>query len=276
MKKIVTAFKEHKEFKNEKPWDVNTMFFPTNEVVPPHYAETIEVLLCYDLKGTITIGAQNYTLCGNQAFFIAPRVIHSINYEQNDGKVYIVKLELENLRKYMDIYSIISKCGITFSSLSCSIDQSDAVINLSRKLSDSSASITDKLLSILYFLDAIIKESKNSNDYSLSPVDVKDLHCIISWTEENYKRHISIDEIADKFGYNKYYFCTKFKAATGTTYLTYVNTLRISYACSLLKNGYSVNETCIECGFENISYFIQLFKKMIGITPKNYATQDTC
>ena len=52
-----------------------------------------------------------------------------------------------------------------------------------------------------------------------------------------------------------------------------INTLKINYACRFLSDRYSnKNITYIanECGFESSSYFIRVFKKMIGTTPMNY------
>ena len=40
-----------------------------------------------------------------------------------------------------------------------------------------------------------------------------------------------------------------------------------------LKKGYSVSQTCDACGFEDLSYFVQLFKKITGTTPKKYASE---
>lgn len=59
----MTAFKEHKIFKQNRPWDVNKMIFPTKITAPPHYADTIEVLLCCDLVGDIYIGGNKFELC---------------------------------------------------------------------------------------------------------------------------------------------------------------------------------------------------------------------
>ena len=74
----MTAFKEHKIFKQNRPWDVNKMIFPTKITAPPHYADTIEVLLCCDLVGDIYIGGNKFELCGKQIFYIPPRIVHSV------------------------------------------------------------------------------------------------------------------------------------------------------------------------------------------------------
>ena len=38
----------------------------------------------------------------------------------------------------------------------------------------------------------------------------------------------------------------------------------------MLKSGKNVTETAIDCGFCDSSYFILMFRKKFGITPKDY------
>jgi YesN/AraC family two-component response regulator len=46
---------------------------------------------------------------------------------------------------------------------------------------------------------------------------------------------------------------------------------RIRHAKKLLKDpGIQVNQVCFESGFDDCNYFIRLFKKLEGITPKQY------
>ncbi len=273
MKKIITAFKEHKEFKNKNPWDVNRMIFPAKEIVPPHYAETIEVLLCCNLKGTVSIGTNRYILSGNQAFYISPNTIHSMSYEECDGEIFVVKLNLENLKKYMDINIILKKSRTAPSDLCPEISDFYAVKEISGTLASESCSFTAKLIAVLRLFELLVSNSPDSHDSRINSMNDSDMHNIISWTEENFKNRITLDDAAQKFGYTKQYFCNKFKASTGTTYLSYINTLRISNACNLLKNGGSVSEACFMSGFSDLSYFIQLFKRTVGTTPKKYKEQ---
>ena len=86
-------------------------------------------------------------------------------------------------------------------------------------------------------------------------------------------RRITIDEVAKRTGYSKYHFCSRFKSLTGMTYLNYLNSVRVSYACQLLQQGESVQAVCRATGFENVSYFIQMFKKIQHVTPYQYACQ---
>ncbi len=100
------------------------------------------------------------------------------------------------------------------------------------------------------------------------------LQDLIHWTNENFSRKITIEEAAVLTGYSKFHFCSRFKALTGMTYLNYLNSVRLSHACLLLRSGSSVQSVCQSCGFENTSYFIQFFRKKMNMTPYQYALQQ--
>lgn len=271
MKSIITAFKEQKSFKHNRPWDVNTMTFPTDITTPPHYADTIEVLLCCGVKGEIYIGGHCEEFYGKQVFYIPPRVVHSIFYKKNDGYVKVLKINIEQLKTAVDIENLLKYQNKNFLCFPTCVPCFDEISIISDifKNSDDIIEICECILHIFLLLSQYCDTSEFSaikND-SIS----HNLRKIIQWTENNYLRKISLEEIANLIGYEKHYFCNKFKLLTGISYVNYVNNLRIQHACNLLKGGSSVSDTCNECGYDNLSYFIQLFKKIVGVTPKTYS-----
>lgn len=274
MKKVITAFKEYKEFQENRPWDVNSMQFNSDIITPPHYAETIEILLCCNIKGTAYIGGNKFELNGKQVFFIAPNIIHSMQYQKNSGTLLVVKLHPGNLMPFVNLSNILAAGNMDFSSISCYLTAYDELMPLTEQLSNSSLLTVSSLHTILCIFDILLRYSSEEKQQLHMPL-IDDALCeIISWTEQHFTEKISLDEIAQRTGYNKNYFCSKFKHATGETYLQYLNNLRIFHACSLLKNGASISSACENSGFENMSYFIQLFKKIVGTTPKKYTAES--
>ena len=64
------------------------------------------------------------------------------------------------------------------------------------------------------------------------------------------------------------YFAKSFKEATGKTFTEYLNFTRINEAEQMLINtDLSVSEIATRCGYNNISYFISLYKRHKGKTP---------
>nr|WP_314896750.1 AraC family transcriptional regulator [uncultured Flavobacterium sp.] len=93
------------------------------------------------------------------------------------------------------------------------------------------------------------------------------LKVVYKFIENNYQRAVSIDEIAKLTHLSKAAFCRYFKKMTRLTFTEFLNQYRIEQAKRLLKSDKNVTETCYECGFESLSYFNRIFKKVVGENP---------
>lgn len=271
MEETVTAFREYKDFKDNSTFSVIEMYFPMDTVTPPHYADTIEILLYENLEGSIRIGGQEFCLEGKQAFFIAPNLVHSVFYRKCDGKATVMKINVNRLKTMLDMEQIMAAYGKGLRDIRYWLPDYDELERIAGIFSKSLSTI-EILKVMLNLLEIMLRNASDSGMRPpLSAGDNNELCNIISWTEKNFQRKITLDEISEFMGYDKHYFCYKFRSATGITYLNYVNRLRLFHACDRIRDGVSVKEVCEECGFENLSYFIQLFKKHMGMTPKQYA-----
>lgn len=277
MKPFFSAFLEHKDFLPSRPWSVVPMSFPLPVITPPHYADTVEILFCDNVKGTACINSQSYPVCGKKIFFIPPKAIHSICYEKSDGYVLVVKFHPAFLNRYLNMDTCLQEYGTSLAFLNREYADYDKLLPQVLTLKDTD-SILEGLDAIIAILRHMVMHSAKQPQISCplpSGSDTMNLtiNRIITWTEQHFNEKITLDDVAGEFKYNKTYFCGLFKEQTGISYLKYLNTLRISNACKLLKTGAGVSKICELCGFENESYFIQLFKKTIGLTPKQYQKQ---
>ena len=67
------------------------------------------------------------------------------------------------------------------------------------------------------------------------------------------------------------YISHVFSMVKGTTFIDYLNSLRIRKATEMLRfSARPITEITMEAGFKNISHFNKIFKKYMGITPSNY------
>lgn len=73
---------------------------------------------------------------------------------------------------------------------------------------------------------------------------------------------------------NKQSFCRYFKQRMSLTFSQFVNELRIKYACELLVGNHSgIAQVAYESGFENLSYFNRQFKRIKGVTPREFKSK---
>ncbi|MBR6728599.1 MAG: helix-turn-helix transcriptional regulator [Clostridia bacterium] len=100
---------------------------------------------------------------------------------------------------------------------------------------------------------------------------------IIEISEEHFSDpELSISEIAKELAYNAKYLSHLFKEKMGISYTEYLRTLRIKYAVSLFDRGLdSVKNVAYLSGFSDSLYFSSVFKKTIGISPKEYKQLNT-
>lgn len=95
---------------------------------------------------------------------------------------------------------------------------------------------------------------------------------IMELTENHFTdAKFGISKIAEDISYNPKYISHLFSEKTGTTYSEYLRTLRIRHAVSLFDHGIqSVKNVAFLSGFSDPLYFSNVFKKQIGVSPKEY------
>lgn len=94
---------------------------------------------------------------------------------------------------------------------------------------------------------------------------------VLDYIDTNYCSNIQIPELADKFGYDKSYFCRKFRRHTGITCVEYIRILRLETSTALLTNtGDSVDLIAEKCGHTDANYFSRCFRERYGVSPMEW------
>lgn len=89
--------------------------------------------------------------------------------------------------------------------------------------------------------------------------------------ESSYADCLTLDDLASEAGMNSKYFCRYFREMTHRTPIDYLNYYRVEQACfKLATTNESITDVGLSCGFNDVSYFIKMFKKYKGVTPKKY------
>ncbi|MEM1136226.1 MAG: AraC family transcriptional regulator [Bacteroidota bacterium] len=130
-----------------------------------------------------------------------------------------------------------------------------------------------ELLSILNFLrHADDKELLHSEPVKnqFTRKDQNRLKMIYEYIDHHYQRKIELSKIAHLSNLSDAAFCRYFKKMTKLTFTKFVNNYRVDKAKKLLLLDKNVAETCFECGFESLSYFNRIFKKVTGKNPRAF------
>lgn len=131
-----------------------------------------------------------------------------------------------------------------------------------------------EMLHILYSHDALLATDTVISASEKEKIDR--YKSIVSYMKANIQKKVTLEQLAEVAQCNPQYLCHFFKDFSSKTPIQYLISLRIDYAQTLLQDTTkSILEISLDCGFENVSYFIRQFKTHTGITPKEYRKKAT-
>lgn len=133
---------------------------------------------------------------------------------------------------------------------------------------------SDYYLECMTELIEIIKKIKNHNRKYFSKAQFDKIAESCNYMMENYRKHdFDYNEMCKKSGLSYSYFKELFISKYKMSPVKYITYLKIEHAKELLIIGkFTMSEIADRCGFENAYYFSTVFKKQVGISPKQYKT----
>ena len=110
---------------------------------------------------------------------------------------------------------------------------------------------------------------------SLAARDTRKILNLIAYLHEHYQEKFSLAALADHVSMSRNECCRYFKQMMNMTITEYLLEYRLSKAAALLEtSGLSITEIAEQTGFCDVSYFIKMFRRKTGITPKAYAKRN--
>ena len=93
------------------------------------------------------------------------------------------------------------------------------------------------------------------------------------YIEEHFAESVTLNLLAQHVALSPYYLLRAFRAEVGMPPYAYLESVRIRHTQRLIKAGMSLAEVSAEVGFSSQSHMTRQFKKIIGVTPGQYAQQ---
>ncbi|ETT63675.1 AraC family transcriptional regulator [Paenibacillus sp. FSL R7-277] len=82
---------------------------------------------------------------------------------------------------------------------------------------------------------------------------------------------VGMEEMAKRLGLNPTHFSRLFRLETGLTFIEYVTRVKMEHARDLLnQTNLTIVEIAEQLGYDNVSYFIKLFRNFSGMTPAEF------
>jgi AraC-like DNA-binding protein/ligand-binding sensor protein len=92
-----------------------------------------------------------------------------------------------------------------------------------------------------------------------------------AYIAEKHSDELSLGEVSRVVNMSAFYFCKTFKKATGMTFTDYLARVRIEKVKNLLLNPHKrVSEAAYEAGFQSLSQFNRVFRRITGESPSAF------
>jgi AraC-like DNA-binding protein len=127
-----------------------------------------------------------------------------------------------------------------------------------------------QIFQILATSKDVIELNEQDTSIKLFLNDKIRMGAVYKYIHANYNETPDVNKVAASVHLSTAAFCRYFKKQTKITFTDFVNQYRITQAKTLLLQDKSISETCYEVGFESLSYFNKLFKKITGENPSAF------
>lgn len=131
------------------------------------------------------------------------------------------------------------------------------------------------LQGMLFELLIMIYEHAMYEDESIHQVSISEpMIDAIYYMEQNYSQNIRMEDVATIAGYSPAHFSRLFQKQVGKSYSAYLTSIRVREAAKeLMNSNKSITDIALETGFVYVSNMTAVFKKEIGMTPRDYRKQ---
>ncbi len=231
-----------------------------------NWHENIEILYFFDGNGKVSINTQEYYVNAGDIIIINTKLIHQISTDAFVQYYYLIpdKDFLEENQIFINELYFTEKINDPKAT-----EYYKAIIDSSSVEGDFRvASVRAAVLTLVAFLGQNYTEKYSEKNDTKNNDYIKKT---IEFIESDLSQNFSVEDLASRVGISKYHFMREFKRVTKYSVIEYINFRRCNRAQIMLKDkNKTIFEICGLCGFETSAYFSRVFKKNIGVSPKQF------
>ena len=232
--------------------------------------DQFELIQVYCTKGKVLAGSKMYPMVNGAVYLINSSKPHCTLPEDPDSYVRsIIVINTAQLREFLHSAQVLDAVLEAFEDGGmCHLLNESARKEAEACFQRAQENISpDNVLLEILKLIHIIKNTKSDT----VAYDRGIIGNALNYIDENFLTDLSTADIAKHLHISRYHLCHVFKQNCGITISDYILGKRLSAAKKrLLETENSVTEVSDLCGFSCVSYFISVFGKHYGCTPKKF------
>ncbi|MBQ8716993.1 MAG: helix-turn-helix transcriptional regulator [Clostridia bacterium] len=234
--------------------------FHQNWRVELHLHEYSEILYCKKGNGYVTVNAEVIPMKGGEMVWIPPNYIHQYDFDCADVICAVFSNDFIPL--------FFKELGSRYFCVSAmKAGQLSEILESFPRLDGKD---TLRISGYLNLIGATVM--KQAGFEAARRTDGILYQKVISYISAHYMEGITLSQVAKVFGYNEKYLSHSLHDLTGIHFRQLLNFYRIDRAKKLLTESPSANIGAIamECGFGALNTFNREFKRIVGMTPREY------
>ena len=277
--------KEHGE--REFPFNIYPCCIPQDfPQVRVHWHQEMEIIAVKEGELLVTVDKETSRIRQGEAAVVFPGQLHGI-FQSGNGRA-----EYENIIFRLELLMGRGEdlCGIRFL-LPMERDRGHGAVHMRKGVQGyedfmEGVRLLDELClgkrygyelgvkgALFYMMSALLEtwkpgERKGGRDTR------ERMRGLLDFIEEHYGEKITVQEAAERCYYSQSHFMKYFRQYMGVSFVEYLNSYRLFQAAGLLRTtDQPVTRIAQSCGFDNLSYFNRLFRRMYQMTPVQYRTK---
>lgn len=251
-------------------------------VMPLHWHREFEIIRVKTGSLRLFLGNMEYVLTKGDAIFVGPAVFH--RSEPHDCIYECAVFDLNMLCRYpsgkiaeqilpiiMGNTEIMPFCPADDGVLSSTVGAFFSSLQKKEPYYQIEVlSLAAKIIYLLYSGEYI----KGKPHTARTERQRETMTTLLDYIEQNLTERITLGDLSRVSGINEKYLCKFFKEYSGYTPTDYVNRTRIELACfKMTSDGKSITEAAFDSGFNELSYFSRMFRKYMGVSPREFLSQ---
>ncbi len=240
-----------------------------------HYRERVEgcdnhiFMMCVEGRGIVEVDGDLYTIMQNQYIIIPKETAHRY-YANNENpwSIYWFHFSGSSANSYIDMVMDNQVVGtMTSMGLAWFVKQFGVIYNLLESgYSKNHMMAVSNLLGLLMTGLKVPLMWDDSSYSKKSPVD----ECI-AYMLEHMSERLTLEQLAERMHMSRSHIIELFKEHTGYTPIDYFIHLKVQKSCRMLdQTDMSINEIALQIGYEDPFYYSRIFKKVMGMSPRDY------
>ncbi len=246
-----------------------------NYIREKHWHRSVEIFALFEGNLEFYVNENRYALKPGEFMLVNSNEIHSI-HSPNANFTIVLQIPLSTFEKYYT-----DDRFIYFSHSSRLQDE-----NVMRLIEDMYQTYVEKdvgyelkvqshFYMLIYLLVSKYREINVDDEMVKSNKKLNKLSSITGYMKENYKKDLSLESLAETFGYSPTYLSRMFQKYAKTNYKSYLDNLRLEYAYKdLVNTDLPIGVIASQNGFANSKAFTKVFQKKYKKLPSEFRKED--